>query len=148
MKLPLVILISLFTAAIGFFGGVQYQRSKNPAFSNRLAAGQFPGVQGRSGQSNGQNRLAGFRPVSGEILSSDDSTLTVKLEDGSSKIIILSDTTEINTAETGTRADLSAGTRVAVFGTENPDGSVTAQNIQLNPRLFTITPTPVEGGDN
>jgi len=60
-------------------------------------------------------------------------TITVKLEDGSSKIILLSEKTSINKASEGSITDLTAGEKVAVFGTTNADGSVTAQNIQINP---------------
>ena len=76
-------------------------------------------------------------------MSMDGNSITVKLQDGQSKIIILSDTTEINQASKAAKTDLSAGKQVAVFGTENSDGSVTAQNIQLNPmlgRFQNITP--------
>lgn len=142
MKTPVVIVVVLAVGAAGFVGGIQYQKSKNPSFPGRLGNGQFQGVQFRQGQGAGQNRLPGFRPVAGEIVSVDETTLTVKLEDGSSKIVILSDKTEINKAEIGARSDLSAGVRVAVFGTDNSDGSVTAQSIQLNPKTFNVTPTP------
>jgi len=77
----------------------------------------------------------GFQPVNGEIISSDDKSITVKLTDGGSKIVILSDNTEINQAANATKDDLKAGEKVAVFGQENSDGSVTAQSIQLNPVL-------------
>jgi len=60
-------------------------------------------------------------------------TITVKLPDGSSKIILLSEKTSINKASEGSVADLVVGEKVAVFGTTNTDGSVTAQNIQINP---------------
>lgn len=57
------------------------------------------------------------------------------MQDGSSKIVLFSDKTEINKAAEATKEDLKVGEKVAVFGTENSDGSVTAQNIQLNPQL-------------
>ena len=91
-----------------------------------------------------------MRPVSGEILSVDANSLTVKLPDGSSKIVTFSDTTQINKADKATAADLKTGVTVAVFGTTNSDGSVTAQNIQLNPQIRMMapngqaTPTPVK----
>jgi len=53
----------------------------------------------------------------------------------SSKIVLLSDGTQINKAETVDKSELKSGVKVAVFGTENSDGSVTAQNVQVNPIL-------------
>src|SRR5205814_985122 len=106
----------------GFVGGMKYQQSKTPSrstFAN--ARGQF---QGRAGMG---------RPVTGEIIANDDKSITVKMSDGSTKIVLLSDKTIINTAVAGIKTDLKTGTKVAIFGTENADGSVSAANIQLNP---------------
>lgn len=69
------------------------------------------------------------------FISSDDKSITVKLQDGSSKIVLLTDTTSISKSTEGSKSDLKTGEKVAVFGTENSDGSVTAQNVQLNPIL-------------
>ena len=44
-------------------------------------------------------------------------------------------TGSINKAAAATKADLTVGQRVAVFGTTNTDGSVTAANVQLNPMM-------------
>ena len=110
-----------------FFGGMKYQQSKEPAF---LRQGGFQGTRAGSDRTGGN---AGFRPVNGEIIGADEESITVKLSDGSSKIVLLSDKTEINKAATATKEDLKVGEKVSVFGTDNSDGSVTAQNIQLNP---------------
>ena len=111
-----------------FFAGMKYQARKQPQ------TGKF----GTFGQGNGQlqqrGRL-GFRPVNGEIISQDDKSITVKLQDGSSRIVLLTDNTAVNKSAEGTKSDLKVGERVAVFGTENSDGSVTAQNVQLNPQF-------------
>ena len=144
MKSPITIsiIVAVIFAGTGFFAGMQYQQSKAPEFAGRLGNGQFgPGQGFVRGNGNGQNR-GGFRPVSGEITESDGKTMTVRLDDGSSKIVILSDKTEINKADIATKDELKSGTRVAVFGAENSDGSVTAQSIQLNPRTFAPSPTP------
>ncbi|MDP2860713.1 MAG: DUF5666 domain-containing protein [bacterium] len=74
-------------------------------------------------------------PVSGEIIGRDDKSITVKLQDGTSRIVMFSDNTPINKASEGTKEDLKVGEKVTVFGTENSDKSVTAQNIQLGDRL-------------
>lgn len=86
----------------------------------------------------------GFRPVNGEIISADDKSITVKLPDNSSKIVLLTDTTIINKSAEGAKEDLKTGEKVALFGTENSDGTVTAQNIQLNP-AFRNTGTGMPG---
>jgi hypothetical protein len=112
-----------------FYGGIKYQASKAPSFARQFAQqGNIP----RGGNTpNGARQ--GFRPVDGEITSSDSNSITVKMADGSSKIVILTDSTAINKADTATKSDLTTGAKVAVFGTDNSDGSVTAQSIQINP---------------
>jgi hypothetical protein len=55
--------------------------------------------------------------------------------------VVLADSTEINKAETVKKEELKVGEKVSVFGTENSDGSITAQNIQLNP-IIRVVPTP------
>ena len=118
----LILAISVVIFSVGgFVGGMKYQQSKT---------GQ-PAPQGQR-----QNRFGGqnvVRPVAGEILSVDDKTIVVKLVDGSSKIVLWSDKTTLNKAGEATKSDLKIGVRVAAFGTANPDGSVTAQNVQINP---------------
>jgi len=131
--LTIVLLLIVFTG-VGFFAGTKYQQSKVPSFAdrggNRQQIGNNSGNRGRMG---GQ--------VMGEILSSDEKSITVKLVDGSSKIVLLGTTTTINKAAEATASDLKIGEKVSVFGQTNADGSVTAQNIQLNP----IQKTPGQG---
>lgn len=103
--------------AVGFFGGMQYQKSQVPA----AAPGQF----------NRRNNQSGAGAVRGQILSVADATMTVKLADGSSKIVLLSTTTAINEATTAAKSALQTGKQVMVIGSTNSDGSVTAQNISL-----------------
>lgn len=122
-----------------FFGGMKYQQTKLPSFTR-----QFGNIQDRR-VGVGGNR-AGFRPVNGEIISADNKSITVRLQDGSSKIVLFSDKTTINQAVEATKDDLKNGGKVAVFGTENSDGSVTAQNIQLNPIVRSILDNPPPTG--
>ena len=125
----ITVLVAVIAAGGGFFGGMKYERQRSPALR---------GTQ-TFGAGNRGNRNGFARPVSGEIISSDDSSITVKLADGSSKIVLLSDKTTINKAESGIKEDLKTGVKVAVFGQENSDGSLTAQNIQLNPVVRVIS---------
>ncbi|MCL5784682.1 MAG: DUF5666 domain-containing protein [Patescibacteria group bacterium] len=129
--IAVIIIAALVMGVGGFFAGMKYQQSKSPA--GRFA--NFQGARNSNFQQRGANMISrqGFRPVNGEIISSDDKSITVKLSDGSSKIVLLSDQTSINKSSAGTKSDLKNGEKVAVFGSDNSDGSVTAQNIQLNP---------------
>ncbi len=120
-----LIAVAIIVGVVGFFAGIKYQENKRSAFSRQF------------GQLQRTGNRTGFRPVSGEILKTDETSLTVKLSDGSSKIILFSETTEINKAEKIDKQDLKAGEKIAVFGRENADGSISAQNIQLNPVLRT-----------
>lgn len=120
-----VLILILVVAASSFFAGIKYQEFKRPQ-------GRFGNFQGQAGQF-GQRQ--GIRPVNGEIISVDDKSITVKLADNSSKIVLLTDNTVINKSSPGSKEDLKVGEKVAAFGTENSDGSVTAQSIQLNPIL-------------
>lgn len=124
-----MILLIIVVGVGSFFGGVKYQESRRPNFARQLGApAGFRG--GNQDNAGGRNN---FRPVSGEIIASDDKSITVKLADGSSKIVLLSDKTTISKSDTAAKTDLKTGEKVAVFGTANSDGSVTAQSIQLNP---------------
>jgi Domain of unknown function (DUF5666) len=124
-------------AAGGFFAGTYYQKSQRVTFSGGMGNGvgnQMMRQEGgqRVGYNNGTQAM-GFRPVTGEITSADDKSITVKMQDGSSKIVVFSDKTSVNKADTASTKDLKTGEKVMVVGKENADGSVTAQNIQLNP---------------
>ena len=145
MKNNLIIAIvctAIISGGAGFYGGMKYQTSKNPAFVRNLPQN----FESRMGQNDQSLRNGGFRPVSGEILSFDDQSLTVKLADESSKIIILTDTSKINITQEGNTKDLKVGENISVFGQENSDGSVTAQNIQIGNTIRQISPT--EGEQN
>ncbi len=123
----IMIVLVIVVAAGGFFAGMQYQKSQRSSFA-RGAGGAF----GQRTGGTGMNR-AGGRPVSGDILNSDDKSVTVKMADGSTKIVLVTSTTSINKATAGSKSDLATGIKVAAFGTDNGDGTFTATNIQVNP---------------
>lgn len=114
----------LIVGVLAFLGGMKYQRSKIPRFAARNFA--------ENGSRLGQNQNS-FRPVSGEIMQVDEKSITVQLPDGSSKIVVLGDSTVISKSDSATKEDLKVGEKVSVFGVLNQDGSVTASSVQLNP---------------
>jgi hypothetical protein len=130
-KTIITVILVLVVGAGGFYAGMKYQQNQRGNLANRQFGNNVAGA--RTG-TNGMMRQ-GFRPVNGDILNADDKSITVKLTDGSSKIVLLTDKTEVSKAAAATKTDLTTGTKVAVFGTENSDGSVTATTIQLNPMI-------------
>jgi len=73
---------------------------------------------------------AGF--LSGEVITKDEQNLTLKMPDGSSKIIFFSQSTEVSKMAEGTIDDVEVGKQVMVSGSQNSDGSYTAKTIQLS----------------
>ena len=144
MKPIYVIIIVVLVGAGAFFGGMEYQKKQTPQFGFRNAQIGGPNASGR-GQFQ-QRMMQGVRPINGEIIAQDDKSITVKMQDGSTKIVLISETTAINKAEQGAKSDLTVGTKVAAFGKENSDGSITAQNVQLNPgdRFMIRQDTPAQ----
>lgn len=114
----------LVGGAAGFFGGMKYQQGKTPT------RGQFANMMF---QRNGMgNRLgATAMAVRGAVISADNNSITVKMQDGSTKIVILSSTTMIGKTTSGTASDLINGSNVTIFGNTNSDGTITAQNVQI-----------------
>jgi len=153
-KNPTMVLgiIAITCAALGFFGGMKYQQTKSPSF----ARGGQNNIQQGMGQNNGQTTkgtgitkntkngagIGGGVQV-GTISAIDDTSITLKLQDGSSKIIILSGTTEYTTTTDASKSNLDVGITVAISGTINTDGSVTAKQVQVNPAMMNaLSDTP------
>ncbi len=128
----ITIIIALVVGVAAFYGGMQYQKNQNANIGTRQF--MMGGQNGQMGQRRGS--FQGSRPVNGEIVSQDANSITVKMRDGSSKIINLSDKTTINKASEGTKADLKTGENVTAFGTTNSDGSVTAQNVSIGGNMM------------
>ena len=141
-------LVVIIIASSGaFYGGMKYAESKTTHgltqndFQNlrnlspeerqqRLQQLGMSGVGFRSGRSGNQIKN---NFTTGEIISKDDKSLTVKLRDGGSRIVFLSNTTEITKSISGSIADLGTGKTIIISGSANQDGSITAQSVQIRP---------------
>jgi len=125
----IVILILIFSAG-SFYGGMKYGQS------NSLTKNQ-QGFQTRQFRQGGQGLraggIAGGSLVNGEILKKDDKSVTVKVQDGGSKIIFISDDSSVLKSTSGSIGDLQIGETITANGTANADGSINALMIQIRP---------------
>ena len=128
-------IIAVFIAALvlvgagAFYGGMVYgknQPKQSMRNGTQIQAGQLGGQFNRAGR-------AGANFISGEIIAKDDKSITVKLPDGGSKIVFLSDSVQVMKSVSGALADLAVGENVTISGSANADGSLTAQTVQLRP---------------
>ena len=147
MKKNFTVLIIVFIIVAGgsFYGGMKFQQSQKPAAFNRANFANVNGTQRQQFAQNGGGMMRGGGQnggfLNGDIISKDDKSLTIKLNDGSTKIIFYSDATQVGKFDQGTPIDLVVGQIVSVTGQANQDGSVSAQNIQIRPATL-----PGQGG--
>jgi hypothetical protein len=143
--LPVIIGVAVIVGGGAFYGGMKYAQANAPVRGGRN--GQFAQFGGANGGPGGPGGGRGFRGgnggfISGDILSNDGKTMTVKIGTGGSKIVLLGDSTEVSKYVPGATTDLQVGKTVMVVGKPNDDGSVTAQTIQLRPPM----PAPAPNG--
>ena len=144
-NMVMTVVIAIVVAAAAFFVGMKYQASK---VMTTQATGQF-GQNARFGQGSGRQRggRGGFGGAAvGEVTALDANSITLKLQDGSSKIVNLSSSTTYSKTDTAAKSDIKVGDRIAAIGSAASDGSISAQNVQLNPMFrgprLSGTPAP------
>jgi hypothetical protein len=127
MKLMLVLVGVVVIGGGSFFGGYQVGKSSGPG------GRQFGGL----GQNGFRTDTGGNSFVTGEVISRDDTSVTVKLPSGGSQIVFVSDSTQITKSASGTMEDLTTGTQISASGSENTDGSISAKSVQVRPNMLT-----------
>jgi len=143
-----MILLVVIGLGAGFGGGYFFRNYQLSQSRGNFAAGG-PAGSGRfiPGGARGTNaRGAGGGAVAGSILSVDSNSMTVKMQDGSTKIVIFSGSTIYSNTTSASQADLKVGAAISAFGTPNSDGSVTATNVQINPMNFRPQGSPAPAG--
>ena len=126
----------------GFGGGYTFAKSQSPRgqFAALGANGQmiqFSGKGGPGGVTFRTGANGGFS--AGEILSKDANGITIKMQDGSTKIVLVGASAQIMKQTSGSLDDLSVGQNVMITGSPNSDGSITAQTVSLRPAGFGTT---------
>ena len=82
------------------------------------------------------NVPAGSQPFFGQVGTVNGTTLTVQRQsrngNGTTFTVTITDTTEF---KGGTQSDIKTGTRIGGYGKSNTDGSITAEQMMLNPAV-------------
>lgn len=148
MKNQNVVVWCLVTAVVvggvGFWGGNMYAQNQR---TNRFAqmgnrTGNIQnangGIRGANGSAQPGAGMMRGGAVVGEVTAKDDKSITVKMTDGSSRIVILSGSTAYRISNESTLDEVAVGKTIAVQGTPNSDGSTTATSIELNPVMHEL----------
>ena len=69
--------------------------------------------------------------ASGQISDIEGQSITLQLPNGNSEVVLYSSSTQVIKPTTASMSDLTVGTQVMIGGTQNSDGSLTAQSIQI-----------------
>lgn len=135
MKKQIVIFVVILLAGItgSFFLGAAYSKNKTKnSFPGSMQGGMLNGGYGF----NRNNGKSGINMTNGDVLSRDDSSITVKDRNGGSKIILFSSSTTILKSAEGVIDDVKTGDSITVTGKTNDDGSITAQSIQIRDQII------------
>jgi hypothetical protein len=139
----LIVIVGFF----GFYVGIQYQMTQQKNLPTGGAQMPSNGAN-QQGQTGKQGNSMGAGPVSGEITALDETTVTIKTQDGSSKIVIYSTSTKVNKTSEGSKSDLKVGEKVTAIGSTSTDGTVTAQSISIGNGTLQGMPAGGQPGQN
>jgi len=128
-NLILIIILLIFVGVGGFFGGMKYGESQ--ALKNLTPEKMREIFQQTRGQFQTQRQRIAQGFILGEVISKDEKSLTVKLPDGSTRIVFLSESTQILKSVQGNIQDIEIGKQVIVSGEQTTEGSLTAKTIQI-----------------
>jgi hypothetical protein len=130
-KNKIVILIAVLVTIAGgcFYSGVLYEKNvtKQNIGLNRNQQNMLQNIKGENISDGIKNNNANI----GEIISKDQESITIKLMNGSSKIIFLSASAQVSKNINIDIEELEIGQNVAVQGMTNSDNSITAKSIQI-----------------
>jgi len=147
----LFVLVALVVGAGSFYGGMVYGKSSSKGLAGRNFNGQqfganIAGMGQRGDRAGGAGAADGF--VSGEVISQDGQSITVKLvarqnptgqnatgQTGGTKIVFFSTSTQVMKTAEGSIGDIAVGSNLTITGKTNSDGSITAQSIQVRPSV-------------
>jgi len=146
-KIISLVLGAVVLVGISFYAGSKYGSSQNPNTPPMAQNGNGFNRGGANGGQKGMRNGGGF--LNGKIVAKDANSITVQLNNSNqngtqnqgqgSKIVFFTKDIAILKTISGDSSDLVEGKQVMISGTQNPDGSVDAQSIQVRPDMPTAT---------
>ncbi len=105
-------------------------------FWGRAMAGGAPGNSRFGALSSSSRTFAGrgnssANVFAGQVSAIDGSSITLQLPSGNSEVVLYASSTPVTEPTNVSIAKVVAGTNIMVMGTQNSDGSVTAQSIEI-----------------
>jgi hypothetical protein len=123
----LTIVLCVVCAIVFFFVGMFY--GKGTASTSSLAGRGFSSSSARGLGGSRSGSGGGF--ASGQVAAKDSQTITLQLPNGNSEVVFYSSSTQVIKPTAAALSDVVNGTQVMIGGTQNADGSLTAQSIQI-----------------
>ncbi len=123
-KKSVVIVVGILLAVGIFYGGFAFGSSKAAAPASGTRNQNFSGARMMM-QGNRANL------VIGNIISKDDTSITISMPTGGSRIVFISPTTAVMKSVAGSLDDLKVGNTVTVQGNTNSANGITADSIQI-----------------
>jgi len=133
-KKNLILTIALVVVVSGasFYGGYAYGQSKKVSFNpGMIKNGEMPSGDFANRQGNRQQGNTGATQVSGEILKTDDTSITVKTGEASSTTVYLKNDIFVGKMVEVEKSELGVGKSVLVLGSKGVDGSFVAESVQI-----------------
>lgn len=131
--------ITIVALGVGFGLGTLFQKNQKPNFKNANSQFQMgdrsSGARGNGNRQNVQNggqMGQSQNHASGEVTKIDDSSITIKTQNGGSKLILISDSTAYKQLTDGDKSKLKLGSQITVEGESSTDGSLTGKTISIN----------------
>ena len=127
MKKYLVHAVWVVVAIIAFVSGMYYGKANAAPAGRSGFAGFASSTRGGFGGRAGTG--GGF--VAGQVTAIDANSITIQLQNGNSQVVFYSSSTPVVKTVQAPVSVLTIGTNVMVGGSQNSDGSLTAQTIQV-----------------
>ncbi|KKQ59993.1 MAG: hypothetical protein US82_C0047G0003 [Parcubacteria group bacterium GW2011_GWC1_38_22] len=132
-KQILITTVIVIIVGVGmFFVGRKFEVQRSAQFVQKENISLDNPVQSQQPQDNVvQSQQSGRPNATGEIVTKDDGNIIIKLRDGSTKKIIVTEVTTAKKIDTINITELNVGQQISATGKNSEDGDFQAQNVTI-----------------